>query len=390
MYAVAPLSLELLSLPPFLIQFILDIHYLITNLRQITLLNLDLYNPGVYDAWCTVTVYPTGCNYREDVECIRGKQISGDFYRLLLTFFIFLTSYGCLSIILAMAMIIHGSWKSDSFFSPSPNENSALTRQQSDRMLAWREMRKVLISQAAMYVSAFILTYIFALIGLLVRNNIIDALYCTFFPLQGFFNALIFICHKVHNIRRSDPSIPISEALGFIFLNPQDAPEMRISGISLVSVRDGYDGVMDDDMSKSSVDVSDVSKDVQLSKFSVSEEMSYMFDCNVRITNNILNKDINCKERSSQETATKDLSSDNCDGDGDGDGKLSFSLNNDLSLRIKDNLSSSIKDDLSSASKLGDSSRLSYNLSYSVNDSFSPSSLNDASTVKASSRFRNI
>ena len=85
----------------------------------------------------------------------------------------------------------------------------------------WNAMRPLLIRQACMYLAAFLLTWIFVVLDLRTHNHTIDLLLCIFVPLQGFFNALIFITHIVSNIKRNNTSLSICQALNIIFLHPR-------------------------------------------------------------------------------------------------------------------------------------------------------------------------
>jgi len=53
-------------------------------------------------------------------------------------------------------------------------------------------------------------------------------------PLQGFFNAIIFIHHKVRNFRREDASLSFYEALVIVFDHEEEDPEHIVSNLTLV------------------------------------------------------------------------------------------------------------------------------------------------------------
>ena len=86
-----------------------------------------------------------------------------------------------------------------------------------------------------------------------------------FRPLQGFFNAIIFINHKVRNFRKHHPSLlSFYEALKTVFDRREDDPEHIVSNLTLVKrdaavggVRFAFDGhhiVSDDDEENSADD----------------------------------------------------------------------------------------------------------------------------------------
>ena len=60
---------------------------------------------------------------------------------------------------------------------------------------------------------------------------------CIFQPLQGLFNALIFVYHKVYNIRRSNKDLTFQEALFVLRTAPSQVPEVLLSRIDLVSTQ---------------------------------------------------------------------------------------------------------------------------------------------------------
>ena len=294
----------------------------------------DLFNPGPYESWCTVATYPDNCSFLEDNECIRGS-ISPGLHNLMRNGFFLTCSFGALTIIACMCTILFGPWKNAVYF-PAPNVRGHV-RDCMTHLDSWRSMNKVLTRQALMYIGAFIFTYIFAVIGLLVRNDIIDALYCIFFPLQGFFNCLIFISHKIQNIKRSDSSIDTFEALMIVLIHPSKLPEIRISGISLVKARNMAGS---NEVSRSSCiqSAEDASRDVHRSCYSIPEEMSNIFDISYS---------------SRQESQNNELS-------------LEKEYDNDIQNSEKDSLSDIVD-----------------------NDSSLPMHSDD-STVKATSRWRNV
>ncbi len=82
-------------------------------------------------------------------------------------------------------------------------------------------------------------------------------------------------------MKRVEPSITYCKALRIILTQPTEMPEVKMSGLSVVSCRRNDSGDMVDDISKSSLgsSVEEASRDVQLSCFSSHEELSFMFDC---------------------------------------------------------------------------------------------------------------
>jgi len=63
-------------------------------------------------------------------------------------------------------------------------------------------------------------------------------------PLQGFFNAIIFIHHKVRNFRNQHPELSLYEALKKVFAIREDEPEHIVSNLTLVK-RDDALGLLE-------------------------------------------------------------------------------------------------------------------------------------------------
>jgi len=62
---------------------------------------------------------------------------------------------------------------------------------------------------------------------------VLQIIYLAFRPLQGFFNAIIFITLKVHSFRRMDPTINIHVALKRL-LKGEEAPDRIMSDMIIV------------------------------------------------------------------------------------------------------------------------------------------------------------
>ena len=197
-------------------------------------MNGDLVNPTPFSPWCTTVVYPFECSYDEEVECIRGdKGLSRDiFYAVFLVIGLILMSL----LVLSLITIIIGTCKGGrvrSLFHQTDMTNHD----------SWRKKRRLLIIQALIYFIAFLITWVFVAVRMvsLTNGNIsspsaINILQRTFYPLQGFFNAIIFLHHKVTNLRQCHgSSISLSKALYYIILQPKKKmPEMHLSGLSVV------------------------------------------------------------------------------------------------------------------------------------------------------------
>ncbi len=118
------------------------------------------------------------------------------------------------------------------------------------------EETRVLLLQACMYIAAFVLPYTWILVlfiktgGTSTSGNGNDSYdpgryfiiaRSIFRPLQGFFNAIIFIYQKAYSLRRADRSLPFMGAIVQVIKSPQTVPGMLISGIVVQEENDEND-----------------------------------------------------------------------------------------------------------------------------------------------------
>lgn len=184
---------------------------------------------------------------------------------------------------------------------PSQSNNSTLGSSRiPGSSSSWPALRKILVQQAFMYVGAFALTWCFAILGLFIRRRMIDRLYLIMYPLQGFFNAAIFIYHKVHNMRSANPSIRLCDVIGRLFFHQTasggctnsvqfanlPAPPTTTAPPQLSRLEENRDGSMginngvQDYVPPISVDEAskDVHNDMSSTRDDIPEEVSFIFD----------------------------------------------------------------------------------------------------------------
>jgi len=115
---------------------------------------------------------------------------------------------------------------------------------------------KAIFVQAISYIIACFMVQIFPTLNFnsskqstLYNNNTYALFSMIFFPLQGLYNFLIFVSHKVYTLRVADENITLIQALKKVLTHDEE-PIVIISRISAVSVRDReeeyYDGHGDD------------------------------------------------------------------------------------------------------------------------------------------------
>jgi len=229
------------------------------------LANKGIINPHPYDSFCAVD-----CNERDDIECIRGGGSTNDMAQYRIVFFsCMMTALGTLAT--SMFLIILTFYKSERSLkrtrsmikdhvkedgsptdTPSTDtptntpaddgahstKNNNKQEEEAGHQEPQHKMTKIITSQALMYLGSFFFTWIFTVLTYLGDDSSdnwwIQALKLVFQPLQGFFNMLIFVHHKVYNLRRTDEDLSVSEALRIIFAAPSMIPEMILSGLTIV------------------------------------------------------------------------------------------------------------------------------------------------------------
>jgi hypothetical protein len=104
---------------------------------------------------------------------------------------------------------------------------------------------RVVVIQAAAYFLSFLITLSmpilrnFPIANFKTNDNeiLILRLQIVLMPLQGLFNALIFISHKIYNYRRIHPDVSRCHVLMLVFFGKAD-DEVLFSRISMISVND--------------------------------------------------------------------------------------------------------------------------------------------------------
>ncbi len=229
-------------------------------LLPLTALQLDFINPSPLTGVCMVSPYPFGCgtkpidnpNGEEDpstriMECIRGDSI------------FFLSLYSILSSIVIggvfAVMLISLVLVIVSVFNTELSSRKSRRIQRTSRLLARAqdhqdqpkmhdfENTRAMTTQALMYIIAFLLTYACLFIVMAqyptylafgtAPSKMLSFLTVFFQPLQGFFNAVIFIYHKMHILRRTNAALSFFEAFKHVIVSPSKVPQQVISSIEI-------------------------------------------------------------------------------------------------------------------------------------------------------------
>lgn len=217
---------------PFIMGIIGFMFYLL--IAQIDFENM---NPSPKAIWCTNDKYPFDCNTDLDdgeQEC-RGRDGVGDDYDKN-TFSVIVLVFAIL--ILVMFLIIFFFYRNERKLQKltlpdEENENttSADERIRSiiDELKEKRAETRRITKQSLLYITAFFTTWAFPMLYFyLHENHLIAALRLLLFPLQGLFNFMIFLYHKVdalHLKRKSNGDVEINnfDAIKKILLHPGEA-----------------------------------------------------------------------------------------------------------------------------------------------------------------------
>ena len=183
----------------------------------------DLLNPTPFEPFCSMGVYPMDCVYKEEITCVRGKA---DTYRTASTvqmnYSIAWLGSQLTILFASMLGILHAVWSSK--YEDEEVINNWL-----------RKKKRAILGQALMYIAASCLTWTFFIVTFFNDSSEMYMLKATFMPLQGFFNMLIFVYHKVYNNTLVESEGSACEALALVFLSPKDIKDcVTISNFDLV------------------------------------------------------------------------------------------------------------------------------------------------------------
>jgi len=198
----------------------------------------DTINPSPYHAWCTVTFYPWFCTSKDRETCaLRGTD-----FRIELARYIACIVYamGFVIIVLSLSLItLHVYRKEKAIIREEGRYKAAGGR--SMRLALSRscyKSTKATLAQASAYIlSLFICQgniFIHVIAPTAVKTSRLLQIYHLITkPSQGFFTLLIFVVHKVHNLRRIQPDLSFCQASYMVFTNPYE-PYFYFSGMSMV------------------------------------------------------------------------------------------------------------------------------------------------------------
>jgi hypothetical protein len=226
-YQISELKFRRYAWPPFLLFSTVFI-----SMLTIVFLVGGFLNPTPSESFCIVGNYPHYCNDK-DIPCIRGSisSFQQDYFSKIVFGFVGIT---LLILFASMILIIHASYEYGRKMRVRMTLSSSSSMPASSRLR--NSMAKDITVQALMYVFAFVLTWTFSIVTFFKDTTGIAIAKQIFQPLQGFFNALIFLYHKVYDLKRVEPDLSAYECLGRIIRSPYKQHQLYISNLTLVDV----------------------------------------------------------------------------------------------------------------------------------------------------------
>jgi Predicted membrane protein len=225
-------------------------------------LPFNLYNPSMTAyAWCGPVPYPYECYmYPEEVECIRGdSKVMNTAYYTMSVFSAVMISLVILLLLFVIKKVIETDRMLRKLSDQLQQKNQDVTEIQ--QVQNFQRNSKAAIVQASAYMLTVLLSNVpvfllssgaIAVLGSERERKIADnfeQMVVLLLPLQGFFNCIIFVSHKVYNYRRVHQNVSICKVLGLLLCTSAHDPTF-ISRISIVShnERFGREAFQDDDV----------------------------------------------------------------------------------------------------------------------------------------------
>ncbi len=240
------------------------------------ILRKDLINPTPFGTHCTFGSYPFGCTEDLDnisekiieeqgreldvtssVQCIRGGHEGGgvtlNFMFIILGGFYVILAASMILVVVTMLDVELSIRKRRRDLRDTSTEENGIRNPIQEQIEDFKRTRVVMI-QALMYIIAFLMTWIFGILmdsstTPIASRNIVASLKIMFRPLQGFFNAMIFVHQKVYILRRFNRTLTLSGAFKQVILSPQTVPQEIVSRIEIatedVSDNTSHEGIID-------------------------------------------------------------------------------------------------------------------------------------------------
>eukprot|EP00979_Chaetoceros_neogracilis_P002575 scaffold435_cov275-Chaetoceros_neogracile.AAC.27 len=222
---------------------------------------VNLFNPNPWDAWCTAVDIPWKCSYGE----FRSKDCSFNSNTSQAALFVIVSEYllGFACLIASMILITWTVYKQEMLIKSyqervyGRRRTSSTTMDSNERnnlvsSKSRHHFTKVIAYQALAYVAVFLLCQSNVFIGLTARvtaplrkDEWTQIYHLVTRPLQGFFNVLVFVAHKIYNLRQARKELTVPQALVCV-LCMREEPSFIFSQISIVAGIRHDEGAEDD------------------------------------------------------------------------------------------------------------------------------------------------
>eukprot|EP00553_Chaetoceros_curvisetus_P000902 CAMPEP_0204628172 /NCGR_PEP_ID=MMETSP0717-20131115/15195_1 /ASSEMBLY_ACC=CAM_ASM_000666 /TAXON_ID=230516 /ORGANISM="Chaetoceros curvisetus" /LENGTH=379 /DNA_ID=CAMNT_0051644669 /DNA_START=146 /DNA_END=1285 /DNA_ORIENTATION=- len=158
---------------------------------------------------------------------------------------------GFLVVLFSMILVISTLYKTEMEVRRNASEGES---DHEDSHTNFRSMRseghfmetRIALRQGLMYIAALLLTWGPTVVFIVAsrgskddsRPKISDHLMFIFQPLQGFFNALVFVYSKIITLRRSNRNLKFCQAVKTVIVSPESVPDIIVTRLELVLDRD--------------------------------------------------------------------------------------------------------------------------------------------------------
>ncbi len=189
----------------------------------------ELYNPTSWDAWCSIALGEPDTT----VVAARVRNIANmDLLVMVSLLFLFALVFICFGLIIWRVF----QTERKLYGNRRIVRRSRLSLNQVERS---HRNSKLLLYQAL----AYFISYMVTLTPLLIRSLIEEPIWLirlsfVFMPLQGLFNMLIFVAHKVHNYRRAHEDAPRNYRILVMLFKGSVEDPLLFSRISLINIHE--------------------------------------------------------------------------------------------------------------------------------------------------------
>lgn len=203
---------------------------------SLSLLVFEAYNPTPLDAWCTAITYPWWCPGERDKPClIRAKRESYKVHFALAGSSIIILLVMVISLSMVVLQIYSERRIVNLFVKQFQIQNSPPTKKLQRDLARHKEMLK----QCLVYFLVYLVVYFFPVFNMIhgssrASNYGISVAHLLVRPLQGFFHMIIFLQHKVYNLRLTYPTISFWQAVCKA-CKAEEEPERIVSSLDIVN-----------------------------------------------------------------------------------------------------------------------------------------------------------